>query len=70
MCGICGKMLFRDERIEEGFIRQMCRFFTYRGPDDEGVLVSPPVGLGHQRLSIIELSSSGHQPMSNEDETR
>lgn len=41
----------------------------HRGPDDEGVFVDKNVGLGHQRLSIIDTSSLGHQPMSNEDGT-
>ena len=45
----------------------------HRGPDDEGVWVnggsSPAAGLAHQRLSIIDVSSAGHQPMANEDET-
>ena len=47
----------------------MCRSFSYRGPDDEGVFIAPPIGLGHRRLSIIDLSPAGHQPMSNEDRT-
>ena len=47
----------------------MCRSFAYRGPDDEGIFVSPPIGLGHRRLSIIDLSSAAHQPMSNEDKS-
>jgi asparagine synthase (glutamine-hydrolysing) len=57
----------------------MCRSFAYRGPDDEGLYVtnvngdeinrSFHVGLGHQRLSIIDLSGVGRQPMSNEDGT-
>lgn len=54
----------------------MCQAFFYRGPDDEGVYTSEQtavqgqkvtVGLGHKRLSIIDLSAAGHQPMSNED---
>jgi asparagine synthase (glutamine-hydrolysing) len=45
----------------------MCRSFAYRGPDDEGILVSPPIGLGHRRLSIIDLTSAARQPMSNEE---
>ena len=54
----------------------MCQAFSYRGPDDEGVYTSEQtaghgqkvtVGLGHKRLSIIDLSAAGHQPMSNED---
>ena len=40
----------------------------HRGPDDEGYYLSGRVGLGHRRLSIVDLSG-GHQPMSNEDGT-
>jgi asparagine synthase (glutamine-hydrolysing) len=39
----------------------------HRGPDDEGLFIEGPIGLGHRRLSIIDLSSAGHQPMSNDD---
>ena len=42
---------------------------THRGPDDEGLYVNGPIGLGHRRLSILDLSPAGHQPMSNEDGT-
>ena len=69
MCGICGKLDINGRGINEDLLREMCRSFSYRGPDDEGIFIAPPVGLGHRRLSIIDLSSSGHQPMSNEDET-
>jgi len=46
----------------------MARTLEHRGPDDEGFLVDGSFGLGHRRLSIIDLSSAGHQPMTNEDE--
>ncbi|MBW1806381.1 MAG: asparagine synthase (glutamine-hydrolyzing) [Deltaproteobacteria bacterium] len=69
MCGICGKLDFDGKGIGEDLLRKMTRSFTYRGPDDEGVFASPPIGLGHRRLSIIDLSPSGHQPMCNEDES-
>jgi asparagine synthase (glutamine-hydrolysing) len=46
----------------------MARAMIHRGPDDEGILVLPGVGLGSRRLSIIDVSG-GHQPISNEDET-
>src|SRR6266446_3123851 len=44
---------------------------THRGPDDAGIYISPDgrVGLGHRRLSIVDLSPAGRQPMSNEDGT-
>ncbi|MFH1481241.1 MAG: asparagine synthase (glutamine-hydrolyzing), partial [Pseudomonadota bacterium] len=69
MCGICGKLDFHSKGITEGLLKKMCRSFSYRGPDDEGVLVDLPAGLGHRRLSIIDLSPAGHQPMCNEDGT-
>ena len=67
MCGICGKFDFQGSSVSEGLLKKMCQAIAYRGPDDEGILVSPPVGLGHRRLSIIDLSPAGHEPMSNED---
>ena len=41
----------------------------HRGPDDHGIYMSGQVGLAHRRLSVLDLSSAGHQPMSNEDGT-
>lgn len=57
--------------VNEALIRKMCGVLAHRGPDDEGVYLDPRVkiGLGHRRLSIIDLSPAGHQPMSNEDGT-
>ena len=69
MCGICGKLSFNGLGIDRDLLQRMCRSFAYRGPDDEGIFVAPPIGLGHRRLSIIDLSVAGHQPMCNEDET-
>jgi len=68
MCGIAGKLYFDPQgRVEEPLLRRMCRALAHRGPDDEGIYTSGPVGLGHRRLSIIDLSAAGHQPMSNDD---
>jgi asparagine synthase (glutamine-hydrolysing) len=64
MCGING-ITFSDRAI----IASMNRVCKNRGPDDEGVFVDESVSLGHRRLSIIDLSPAGHQPMCNEDET-
>jgi asparagine synthase (glutamine-hydrolysing) len=73
MCGICGIIDYTNKSIaEESIIRKMCAELKHRGPDDEGVYLnnkSPSVGLGHRRLSIIDLSSAGRQPMPNEDKT-
>jgi len=69
MCGICGKVEFdRGATVSGALIRAMLDTIRHRGPDDEGVYLSPQVGLGHARLSIIDLSS-GHQPLCNEDGT-
>jgi asparagine synthase (glutamine-hydrolysing) len=46
----------------------MCRVLAHRGPDDEGIYTGEHIGLGHRRLSILDLES-GHQPMTNEDKT-
>lgn len=71
MCGICGIVDTSGTfKIGEDLIHRMCSAIAHRGPDDEGVYIEtkgPSVGLGHRRLSIIDLSAAGHQPMSNED---
>lgn len=71
MCGICGIIDYSGKRVDEGSIRSMCSQMQHRGPDDEGVYINnkSSAGLGHRRLSIIDLSTAGHQPMSNEDKT-
>ncbi len=70
MCGICGKIYFdRSKKADFSLVGKMTRVLNHRGPDDMGVHVDGNVGLGHQRLSIIDLSSAGHQPMSNEDDS-
>ena len=69
MCGICGKLNFdRREPVDPEGIQRMMDVIVHRGPDGEGKYVSGPVGLGHRRLSIIDLQT-GDQPMSNEDGT-
>lgn len=70
MCGICGKLNYNPAKPADApLLRQMCSVLVHRGPDDEGVYIQGPIGLGHRRLSIIDLSTAGHQPMSNEDES-
>jgi asparagine synthase (glutamine-hydrolysing) len=69
MCGICGKLNFDHHRpADPARISGMCGTIRHRGPDDEGIYVEGPVGLGMRRLSIIDLST-GHQPIANEDGT-
>lgn len=70
MCGIVGKINFDSEMpVDPGQIKRMADSIRHRGPDDEGVWVNGNAGLGHRRLSIIDLSASGRNPMCNEDET-
>jgi len=64
MCGICGVVGQADEQL----IKNMLARMAHRGPDDEGVYIAETstterVGLGHRRLSIIDLSPAGHEPM-------
>ena len=69
MCGICGKLSFEhDASVNPVLIRAMLATISHRGPDDEGLYLGSRVGLGHRRLSIIDLGS-GHQPLSNENES-
>lgn len=62
MCGING-FNWQDEDA----IKRMNTKIAHRGPDDEGVFLSPEISLGHRRLSIIDLSPAGHQPMRTPD---
>jgi asparagine synthase (glutamine-hydrolysing) len=64
MCGISG--LWQTAAINERLVRSMTAALTHRGPDDEGFYFRGGVGLGHRRLSIIDLEH-GRQPISNED---
>jgi asparagine synthase (glutamine-hydrolysing) len=67
MCGICGIYHFDPERfVDEWRISKMKQSIKHRGPDDSGDLIRRNMGLGHQRLSIIDLLPSGHQPMAEE----
>ena len=64
MCGFCGLYgPFSADRLEQD-INRMVRTIAHRGPDNEGVFVGDGVALGHRRLSIIDLSPTGAQPMS------
>ncbi|MEA3000644.1 MAG: hypothetical protein QOK17_2477 [Sphingomonadales bacterium] len=67
MCGIAG--LLSTRAVSEERVRRLIEPIRHRGPDDEGVWVDAEagVGLGHRRLSIIDLSPLGHQPMASSD---
>ena len=67
MCGICGIVDYSGVLIEEDTLWQMTETLKHRGPDDSGVELFEYAGLGHRRLSIIDLTSGGHQPMLSED---
>jgi asparagine synthase (glutamine-hydrolysing) len=73
MCGICGVFKYASSSFEitEKLIIRMRDTMTHRGPDDGGVYVGLDrhIGLGHRRLSIIDLSSAGRQPMSDDSKT-
>src|SRR5262245_23643240 len=69
MCGIAG-LLWKDlsRPCPAHVVTAMRDTLSYRGPDDAGLYLDGPVGLGHRRLSIIDLAG-GHQPMANPEKT-
>ena len=69
MCGICGKISLDNEPVDSALLKSMASCLSHRGPDDEGIYIKGNTGLGHRRLSIIDLSPLAYQPMSNEDGT-
>lgn len=67
MCGIAGVFHYASEQaVSAELLKQMTDVIAHRGPDDDGFLLSGKAGLGHRRLSIIDVSG-GHQPIFNED---
>ncbi len=66
MCGICGIKTRSSEQPPEALLRDMAGRLAHRGPDDEGFLTQPGIGLGFRRLSIIDVAG-GHQPVHSED---
>ena len=67
MCGICGVLSLAGEPAPPEVLAQMTHRLRHRGPDDHGVYLDGPLGLGFRRLSILDLSAAGHQPMGTED---
>src|SRR5882762_5965937 len=70
MCGING-IAFSSKSgrmVDAAVLKRMRDVITHRGPDDEGIFIDGAVGLGHRRLSIVDVAA-GHQPMTNEDKT-
>src|SRR6266545_4368221 len=69
MCGIAGKVYYDEgSRVVRREIEAMLDPIVHRGPDSQGIFTDGSVGLGHCRLSIIDVEG-GCQPMANEDET-
>ena len=70
MCGINGIAFSSRSRrnVERSVLEEMRDVITHRGPDDEGLFIHGPIGLGHRRLSIVDVAA-GHQPMTNEDDS-
>jgi asparagine synthase (glutamine-hydrolysing) len=66
MCGIVGICDLNGEPVSVGLLQRMTDRISHRGPDGEGHYTDGPVGLGHRRLAIIDLSPAGHQPMANQ----
>ena len=67
MCGISGIINFDGQPIKEQDIKVMMAKMKHRGPNDEGTFIQDNVGLGFVRLSILDLSPAGHQPMVSDD---
>ena len=63
MCGINGIVSFNSSENLSAIVKVMNDALAHRGPDDEGVFSEQGIALGHRRLSIIDLSAAGHQPM-------
>ena len=69
MCGIAGLFHYSPQKSPDpDLIQKMTSIIAHRGPDDEGIKIIGPCGLGNRRLSIIDLSG-GHMPMSDESDT-
>lgn len=67
MCGIIGIVTQQKKSVSQADFRAACQSLIHRGPDDGGEFFGNSVALGHRRLSILDLSSAGHQPMSTPD---
>jgi asparagine synthase (glutamine-hydrolysing) len=69
MCGIAGQYCLDGKEPDTKLLSVMSERLAHRGPDGEGTHISGPIALAHRRLAIIDLSSDGLQPMTNEDGT-
>ena len=67
MCGICGEIRFDGSSADVAAVTRMTCAMESRGPDSDGVVAHSRIALGHRRLSIIDLSARGGQPMVDSD---
>jgi len=67
MCGIVGVFDLKGNSVYSSLIKTMTKQIAHRGPDSEGYYVKDNIGLGHRRLSILDTSDKGAQPMSSKD---
>lgn len=68
MCGINGILhLQSQKKVDERILTQMRDALEHRGPDDKGIYIQQNIGLGHRRLSILDVTTAGHQPFLSED---
>ncbi len=67
MCGICGIVRLDGAPVDPGALQRLTDGIGHRGPDGDGTAIHGNVGLGHRRLSIIDLSTAASQPMESED---
>ncbi len=67
MCGLSGEINFDGKPADAGALQRMTGALAPRGPDGAGIVLRGPVGLGHRRLKIIDLSEKAQQPMADAD---
>lgn len=63
MCGINGILHLKSQKkVDERLLTKMRDSLEHRGPDDKGIFIDHNIGFGHRRLSVLDISSAGHQP--------
>jgi len=67
VCGIVGILKYNDVMIDLAAVRSSADLLNKRGPDDSGIWAEENIGLGHRRLSVLDLTPAGHQPMISDD---
>jgi asparagine synthase (glutamine-hydrolysing) len=69
MCGINGILhLQSQKKVDSRILTKMRDSLEHRGPDDKGLFIEKNIGLGHRRLSILDVTKAGHQPFLSDDE--